>query len=307
MGRYYDLDFFDDGDLDGDKCRICLGGSEPLISPCKCIGTMKYVHNDCLVQWKRSKLQQNVQDDFIQKLNNSPTFSCEVCKCSLPYESRLYCSETTVNVIAQTSSLVTIFAFLICMGFILCTLYSFAVPMVEPIAEKTIFKMSEIYRGVANPKSQRLNWIKKSKIVFTLNKMLEWLAKQSKPYWKKMIIFRRPIFIKVRAALVRAQRKKFDGAYMINFWKTHSIPRFHSTFEKINIPLKVNQFTGSNRAIKYQFSGEKESDSSVFDIAFDNMLIGKTFKNSVDLMLLAATKCFVFKNTLPAFFHHFIA
>jgi hypothetical protein len=59
-----------DGGLDRDKssstnslpskqCRICLAGSEEedslgrLISPCKCKGTMKYVHLTCLQEWRR--------------------------------------------------------------------------------------------------------------------------------------------------------------------------------------------------------------------------------------------------------------
>lgn len=38
-------------------CRICLGDSSeeesgnPLISPCFCDGTMKYIHQDCLKEW----------------------------------------------------------------------------------------------------------------------------------------------------------------------------------------------------------------------------------------------------------------
>jgi hypothetical protein len=267
--RFYDLkDYCDDGEeLDGDKCRICLGGSEPLISPCKCTGTMKYVHNECLVQWKRSKLQQNAQQDMLQKFNSSPTFSCEVCKCALPYESRLYCSDTTVHVIAQSSSLITIFVFLLCMGFMLCTLYSVAVPMVETIAEQTIYKMVEIYKGVTNPKSHRLSWIRKSKILHGLNKMREWVERCSNPYWKKIVIYRKPIFSKVRSALVRAQRRKFDGAYMIYFWQTHSISRFHK-MHSITIGEKQKS---TFKVVKYH---EKESDVTIIDIALDNILIG---------------------------------
>ncbi len=35
-------------------CRVCHGESEPdnqLFYPCKCDGSIKYVHQDCLVQW----------------------------------------------------------------------------------------------------------------------------------------------------------------------------------------------------------------------------------------------------------------
>lgn len=44
-------------------CRICLGSEEdeeislnPLISPCKCNGTMQYIHLECLKQWLESKI-----------------------------------------------------------------------------------------------------------------------------------------------------------------------------------------------------------------------------------------------------------
>uniref|UniRef100_A0A0N4ZYY7 RING-type E3 ubiquitin transferase n=1 Tax=Parastrongyloides trichosuri TaxID=131310 RepID=A0A0N4ZYY7_PARTI len=42
---------------DTDICRVCrLSGDEPLYYPCKCIGTIKYVHQKCLTEWlKHSK------------------------------------------------------------------------------------------------------------------------------------------------------------------------------------------------------------------------------------------------------------
>lgn len=40
-------------------CRICLGEDNfkdnPMISPCKCDGTMKYIHIECLREWLNSK------------------------------------------------------------------------------------------------------------------------------------------------------------------------------------------------------------------------------------------------------------
>ena len=36
-------------------CRICLGEEEetvnPLISPCKCAGSMRFIHHQCLKTW----------------------------------------------------------------------------------------------------------------------------------------------------------------------------------------------------------------------------------------------------------------
>ena len=51
----------------GDVCRICHCEAEveaPLISPCVCAGSLKYVHQACLQQWIKS----------------ADTKSCEVCK-----------------------------------------------------------------------------------------------------------------------------------------------------------------------------------------------------------------------------------
>ncbi|CAI9104634.1 OLC1v1003341C3 [Oldenlandia corymbosa var. corymbosa] len=58
---------FDDDDDEEDVCRICRnpGDSEnPLRYPCACSGSIKFVHQDCLLQW----------------LNHSNARQCEVCK-----------------------------------------------------------------------------------------------------------------------------------------------------------------------------------------------------------------------------------
>ena len=45
--------------IEGKVCRICLGEEEdkadPLISPCKCAGTMSHIHLECLREWLNSK------------------------------------------------------------------------------------------------------------------------------------------------------------------------------------------------------------------------------------------------------------
>ncbi|EHA8586342.1 putative E3 ubiquitin ligase SUD1 [Cocos nucifera] len=58
---------FDDEEDEGDVCRICRnpGDAEnPLRYPCACSGSIKFVHQDCLLQW----------------LNHSNARQCEVCK-----------------------------------------------------------------------------------------------------------------------------------------------------------------------------------------------------------------------------------
>ncbi|KAJ6692505.1 ZINC FINGER RING-CH-TYPE ZINC FINGER RING/FYVE/PHD-TYPE-RELATED [Salix purpurea] len=59
--------FDDDEEEEEDVCRICRnpGDSEnPLRYPCACSGSIKFVHQDCLLQW----------------LNHSNARQCEVCK-----------------------------------------------------------------------------------------------------------------------------------------------------------------------------------------------------------------------------------
>ncbi|KNH09698.1 hypothetical protein XU18_0383 [Perkinsela sp. CCAP 1560/4] len=61
-------------DADGDDiptCRICLGSTEPLITPCKCTGSMSFVHLDCLDRWRTECFNNNPAS---QKVS-----ACDVC------------------------------------------------------------------------------------------------------------------------------------------------------------------------------------------------------------------------------------
>ncbi|KAI3702417.1 hypothetical protein L6452_28155 [Arctium lappa] len=58
---------YDDDDEEEDVCRICRNPGDadnPLRYPCACSGSIKFVHQDCLLQW----------------LNHSNARQCEVCK-----------------------------------------------------------------------------------------------------------------------------------------------------------------------------------------------------------------------------------
>ncbi|CAK7266130.1 hypothetical protein SEPCBS119000_001865 [Sporothrix epigloea] len=62
--------------IDPDTCRICRGEAttqEPLFYPCKCSGSIKYVHQDCLLEW----------------LSHSQKKHCELCKTSFRF-TKLY-------------------------------------------------------------------------------------------------------------------------------------------------------------------------------------------------------------------------
>ncbi|KAE8447913.1 hypothetical protein EG329_009985 [Mollisiaceae sp. DMI_Dod_QoI] len=66
----------EDGTGDADTCRICRGegsNTEPLFHPCKCSGSIKYVHQDCLMEW----------------LSHSQKKHCELCKTAFRF-TKLY-------------------------------------------------------------------------------------------------------------------------------------------------------------------------------------------------------------------------
>ena len=74
-------------------CRICYDSGEennPLIAPCKCAGSMQYVHLKCLRKWMDGRLSVNNGSDQNQD-SGATTVSyfwrnldCELCKVSYP-------------------------------------------------------------------------------------------------------------------------------------------------------------------------------------------------------------------------------
>lgn len=69
------------------KCRICLIGeideeNNPLITPCKCSGSVQYIHVQCLKQWLKSKVL--IKDYKYFTVIIKKKFECEICKENLP-------------------------------------------------------------------------------------------------------------------------------------------------------------------------------------------------------------------------------
>ncbi|KAG9277613.1 E3 ubiquitin-protein ligase MARCH7 [Astyanax mexicanus] len=66
----------DSDEEEGDLCRICQMGetssSNPLIEPCRCTGSLQYVHQDCIKKWLRSKISSGSSLEAIT--------TCELCK-----------------------------------------------------------------------------------------------------------------------------------------------------------------------------------------------------------------------------------
>ena len=70
-------------------CRICLDPGEynnPLITPCKCSGSVKYIHINCLKAWLAKRLNV-IKSQFCITINWLP-LSCEMCKT--PFKYRIY-------------------------------------------------------------------------------------------------------------------------------------------------------------------------------------------------------------------------
>ena len=81
--------------LIGKICRICLSGEDdpiknPLVCPCICKGSMKYIHYLCLKNWLNLKVESEL-GHHRNLLLEQPTItystndiSCELCKAKLP-------------------------------------------------------------------------------------------------------------------------------------------------------------------------------------------------------------------------------
>lgn len=75
--------------MESDICRICLSNTvnqQPIVSLCKCKGSLHMIHMDCLKLWLHQKLTTK---EIINKSGISYTiksFNCEICK--EPYPSK---------------------------------------------------------------------------------------------------------------------------------------------------------------------------------------------------------------------------
>lgn len=85
-----------EGDLDSEDipqereenvCRICYESeksrADPLLSQCKCEGSVKYIHLNCLKSWLRSKVTVRASDHSVTY--QWKTLECEICKTELPF------------------------------------------------------------------------------------------------------------------------------------------------------------------------------------------------------------------------------
>ncbi|XP_020853315.1 putative E3 ubiquitin-protein ligase MARCHF10 isoform X3 [Phascolarctos cinereus] len=69
----------EDSEEEGDLCRICqiTGGSptNPLMEPCGCVGSLQFVHQECLKKWLKVKITSGAELGAVK--------TCEMCKQGL--------------------------------------------------------------------------------------------------------------------------------------------------------------------------------------------------------------------------------
>jgi len=89
------------GQSDLPVCRICLMEESevdnPLFAPCKCSGSMRFIHHGCLKTWfgnKRIMKVSNIVTTYFWK-----NLECELCKTAYPYETRSLDGKKMLNII----------------------------------------------------------------------------------------------------------------------------------------------------------------------------------------------------------------
>lgn len=79
--------------VDITPCRICLGDdirdfNNPIIAPCKCSGSMKYIHLECLKGWIKERVTIKETNHITSVLWES--LNCEICKAPYPIAVYFY-------------------------------------------------------------------------------------------------------------------------------------------------------------------------------------------------------------------------
>lgn len=68
------------------SCRICYENKntmkDPLIAPCNCLGTVKYIHVNCLKSWLKERvIPYPAHNGFGYRCDS---FVCELCRSKYP-------------------------------------------------------------------------------------------------------------------------------------------------------------------------------------------------------------------------------
>jgi len=79
-----------DSTLPDVQCRFCWSNEQtkenPLLNSCKCAGSVRFIHYECLKMWLRTKMQTKEEETLISY--TWKVFECEICKKPYPYVFR---------------------------------------------------------------------------------------------------------------------------------------------------------------------------------------------------------------------------
>ena len=80
------------------QCRICLmednDADNPMINPCSCIGTVRFIHVDCIRKWLKSKITTKMFNFLI--VHSFKNLECELCKKTFP--ERIKFKDEIINI-----------------------------------------------------------------------------------------------------------------------------------------------------------------------------------------------------------------
>ncbi|XP_050018199.1 E3 ubiquitin-protein ligase MARCHF1 isoform X3 [Alexandromys fortis] len=172
------IDVCDDGSDNFTVCRIChCEGDEesPLITPCRCTGTLRFVHQSCLHQWIKSsdtRCCELCKYDFIMETKLKPLRKWEKLQMTTSERRKIFCS-VTFHVIAVT-----------------CVVWSLYV-LIDRTAE-------EIKQGNDNGVLEWPFWTKLVVVAIGFTGGLVFMYVQCKVYvqlWRRLKAYNRVIFV----------------------------------------------------------------------------------------------------------------
>lgn len=122
------------------QCRICFGGEEEplgkLVSPCKCKGTMKYVHVDCLDAWRNTFINNGIGSE-------SSFFKCSNCLYEYHFSRARLAKLVTSTTARIILTLVILTLLIFCGGFCLKYLLLKANVTAQAVDQSSNFKAED--------------------------------------------------------------------------------------------------------------------------------------------------------------------
>ncbi|XP_076995728.1 E3 ubiquitin-protein ligase MARCHF1 isoform X1 [Tamandua tetradactyla] len=183
----------DEGPHNLEACRIChCEGDEesPLITPCRCTGTLRFVHQSCLHQWIKSsdtRCCELCKYDFIMETKLKPLRKWEKLQMTTSERRKIFCS-VTFHVIAIT-----------------CVVWSLYV-LIDRTAE-------EIKQGNDNGVLEWPFWTKLVVVAIGFTGGLVFMYVQCKVYvqlWRRLKAYNRVIFVQNCPDTAKKLEKNFS-------------------------------------------------------------------------------------------------